>query len=141
VPQARHQTNRIGNVQVPFMPSLLPERGFTFYTRSIVMWNKPTARELRKLPGLRGTEDIPAKDKIIHIRFFFGASSWYAAEFDGGDTFFGFVVLNGDWQCAEWGYFSLAELDEIVFLGMEVGRDVYWKPVAAGNIETLRGRL
>jgi hypothetical protein len=105
------------------------------------MWNKPTARELGRLPRLYGTETTSAKDKVIHMRFFFGASSWYAAEFDGEDTFFGFVVLNGDWQYAEWGYFSLAELDEIAFLGMEVDRDLHWKPVAAGNIETLRGRL
>ncbi len=40
-------------------------------------------------------------------------SDWYVAEFDGDDTFLGYVILNGDYQCAEWGYFSFSELKEV----------------------------
>ena len=105
------------------------------------MGNKPSARDLQRIPRLYASEDAPAREKIIRMHFFFGHSDWYAAEFDGEDTFFGFVMLNADWQCAEWGYFNLAELDETAFLGMEVDRDTYWKPIATGNIETLRGWL
>ncbi|XXJ18883.1 DUF2958 domain-containing protein [Desulfovibrio caledoniensis] len=66
-----------------------------------------------RMPRLYETEDTPAEEKLIWIHFFMGESHWYAAEFDGKDTFFGFSVLNGDMQNAEWGYFSLAELIEL----------------------------
>lgn len=102
------------------------------------MWNKPTAKELARLPRLYETEGIAAEDKVIVMHFFFGSCDWYAAEFDGVDTFLGFVILNGDLQCAEWGYFSLAELDEINFTGFQVDRDLYWQPCPAGRIERIK---
>lgn len=80
---------------------------------------------LGKLPGLYETEHLDCKDKIIHMHFFIGGCSWYIAEFDGKDTFFGFVNLN-DPVNVEWGYFTLSELDEINLNGVEVARDMYW---------------
>ena len=102
------------------------------------MWNRPTDAELRELPPLYGTESVPAPDKIIGMHFFFGSCDWYAVEFDGDGLFFGFVVLNGDLQCAEWGYFSLSELMDISIHGMEVDRDLYWKPAPAGVIDAIK---
>lgn len=102
------------------------------------MWNKPTAEELARLPHLYETESTAAADKPIVMHFFFGSCDWYVAEFDGDDTFFGFAVLNGDLQCAEWGYFSLAELDELRFNGFEVDCDLYWQSRPAGRIERIK---
>jgi hypothetical protein len=42
------------------------------------------------------------------------------AEYDGDDVFFGFVVLNGDTDNAEWGYFSFSELKALRVGFMEV---------------------
>ena len=60
----------------------------------------------RKLPPLRATSQ--EKDPMVICKFFFPDFhwTWYAIEFDGEDTFFGFV--DGDFP--ELGYFSLSEL-------------------------------
>lgn len=77
------------------------------------MWNIPAKSRLDKIPRLYETESIPSQDKLIYLHFFIGGSDWFVAEYDGDDTFFGYVVLNGDHQCAEWGYFSFSELKKI----------------------------
>jgi hypothetical protein len=62
------------------------------------MWNMPSQSRLDKIPRLYETEHIATQDKLIYLHFFIGGSDykqWYAAEFDGDDIFFGFVVLNG----------------------------------------------
>ena len=81
------------------------------------MWNIPQQSRLDKIPRLYETESVPVQDKLIYLHFFIGGSDWFAAEFDGDDTFFGYVVLNGDYQCAEWGYFSFSELKEVKVAG------------------------
>ena len=91
------------------------------------MWNKPSQEQLGKVPGLYQTENVELEDKIIAMHFFMGGCDWYVAEYDGEDIFFGFVNLN-DPQNAEWGYFSLKELDEINIKGMEVDNDLHWQP-------------
>ena len=105
------------------------------------MWNAPTIQELAGIPPLYQTENIPNRQKIIHMHFFLGASDWFVVEYDGDDTFFGFVILNDDEVNAEWGYFSLSELLEVCFLGFEVDRDIYWEPVLAGDVTVLRGLI
>lgn len=104
------------------------------------MWNAPTARELSRIPGLYQNEHVPVTDKIIYMHFFIRGCDWYAAEFDGNDLFFGYVVLNGDMDNAEWGYFSLAELRSVNIRGMEIDRDLYWKPVPFADIPGIGGK-
>ena len=41
-------------------------------------------------------------------RSFTGGCDWYITEFDGDDLFFGFAILNSDYEMAEWGYISFA---------------------------------
>lgn len=90
------------------------------------MWNKPDEKRLATLPKLYATENIPTEDKIVHLHFFIGGSDWYAVEFDGEDTFFGYAILNNDFHNAEWGYFSLKELDDLkVPVRMQVGGKDY----------------
>jgi len=114
------------------------------------MWNIPSEEELSKIPKLYVTEDVSAKEKIIHMHFFLGGSDWYIAEFDGEDSFFGFVCLNGWKDCAEWGYISFKELKElqvkqpilvdgvrkVVYL--EVECDEYWDARKAKDVELIR---
>lgn len=101
------------------------------------MWNKPTAEELAQLPKLYETERIPTRDKIVHMHFFIGGCDWYVMEFDGEDTFFCFAILHDDLECAELGYVSLAEMEEININGLEIDRDLYWKPVPLCEVERI----
>lgn len=103
------------------------------------MWNTPTKEQLAKIPHLYETEHIPVREKHIHLHFFFGNSSWYVAEFDGHDIFWGFCILNGDTINAEWGYFSFIELQMMDFYGaVEVECDGHWQVKTAFDVEKIR---
>lgn len=102
------------------------------------MWNKPSEAQLQKLPRLYETENVPAKDKMIPMHFFIGGSDWYATEYCPEDKlFFGFAILNEDYEMAEWGYFSLQELSELKVSFLEVDRDLHWEPRKAVEVEKI----
>lgn len=98
------------------------------------MWNTPSSHELAAIPRLYSTTSIPARDKVIRMHFFLASYDWYVVEFDGRDTFMGFVAVHGDPASSEWGYFSLSELCAISLNGMEVDRDLHWEPATAGKL-------
>lgn len=103
------------------------------------MWNKPNKDELLQLPAFYTTEHVPLKEKVIHLHFFIGGCDWYAAEYNPeSQTFFGFAILNDDLEMAEWGYFSLEELDQIKIQFLEVDRDLHFSPVKSIDIERIR---
>jgi hypothetical protein len=84
-----------------------------------------------KLPPLYAVEKQP--DPIVQAKFFTpdGHWTWYAIEFDGDDTFFGYVV--GDFP--ELGYFSLSELETTRGrLGLRVERDRHFEPVPLSRV-------
>ncbi len=67
--------------------------------------------------------------------FFIGGSDWYILEWDGQDTLWGYVILNGDLQNAEYGYTSLSELHSIranKFIGVEL--DFYFTPTTIAEL-------
>ena len=101
------------------------------------MWNEPTPKQLAKLPKLHETGNTPTEEIIIYLHFFIGGSDWDVSEFDGKDRFFGYVVLNNDYQNAEWGYFSLSELKLISVNGIEIDNDLHWEPCEAGKVENI----
>ena len=103
------------------------------------MINEPTEEQLAKVPGLYSTEHISIQDKIIHAHFFIGESHWFLTEFDKQDLAFGFVILNGDFEMAEWGFFSFEELKSINILDVfQVECDVFWKPKPTKDVELIR---
>ena len=75
------------------------------------MWNKPSNKRLNQLPSLYSTQDIPLEQKEVWIHFYICGSDWWAVEFDheGGDLFFGFVILNNDHQNSECSYRALGQ--------------------------------
>jgi hypothetical protein len=102
------------------------------------MWNAPSKRQLSTLPRLYQTEAVALKDKIIHLHFFIGGCDWFIAEFDGDDLFFGFTILNQDYQNAEWGYISFGELKSIKVQGwLEIDRDIHWKVRPAKEVDLI----
>lgn len=101
------------------------------------MWNPPTKDELAALPALYSTDGNPLEEKVIHMHFFLGDSDWYVAECDPETRIcFGFVILNGDHEMAEWGYFDLDELKKLQQGPFQVDRDLWWQPRQFKEIET-----
>lgn len=90
------------------------------------MWAKPTKEQLEKVPKLYAQDGKHTADKLLYLHFFVGACDWYVTEFDRDDTFFGFAILGGDSQNAEWGYISYNELKEIK-TPFEVDTDKHWE--------------
>lgn len=80
-----------------------------------------------QLPPLGDTEGIPLASKVAYVKYFTPDSNWtwYGCEFDGLDTFFGYV----QGMESEWGYFSLEELSSVRGpLGLSVERDLAFSP-------------
>ena len=71
------------------------------------MWNTPD-RVLDKTPCRYETENVAEGDKLICLYCFLGGCDWFIAEYDGDDTFFGFAIINSDYEMAEWRYISFA---------------------------------
>ncbi len=104
------------------------------------MWNVPTNERLAKIPRSYATENVPIKDKKIYLHFFIGGCDWYICEYDGHDTFFGFCILNSDYQNAEWGYVSFSELKSIKIDGcleIDCVLEEYWEITKASEIEKI----
>ena len=106
------------------------------------MWSKPSKDELERIPPLYSSEDTPAEDKIIYGHFFLGGSDWYITEYDPVERiFFGYAILNEDYDNAEWGYISFDELLDLkVGPGFEADWDRYWKPKKAREVDRISHR-
>ena len=103
------------------------------------MWNEPTKEQLAGIPRLYETEDISPEKKMVYLHFFLGGSNWYIAEYDGEDTFFGYAILNGDTEMAEWGYVSFRELKELkIPPGFEVDCDLFWEVKKASLVDNIK---
>jgi hypothetical protein len=65
----------------------------------------------KKLPALYSQENKKPEDVKVIVKFFdpMGAWTWYATEYDGKDTFFGYVRGHE----AELGHFALSDLVSI----------------------------
>ena len=106
------------------------------------MINIPTREQLQQLPRLYETENIPPEDKVVHLHFQVDQCHWWVMEYDGKDTFFGFVLLHGWSQYAEFGYFTLSELLEIKVSGcIEIVNDPFWIPRAAKDVGLMQDTL
>ena len=103
------------------------------------MWNEPSPGDLDKLPPLYATEHVDWPEKIIREHFFLGGCDWFMVEYDAADRiFFGFAILHRDLANAEWGYVNLNELCTVNVGGIEVDRDLHWKPRRADQVELIR---
>ena len=102
------------------------------------MWNEPTKEQLDNIPRFNETNNIPLLGKLIYLHFFIHDNDWYIAEYDGGDLFWGFVILKHDYRNAEWDYISFQELQEMNINGIEVDCEINWQPWPAGEIYKIK---
>tara|TARA_R110000824_G_scaffold196246_4_gene379420 strand:+ start:3202 stop:3510 length:309 start_codon:yes stop_codon:yes gene_type:complete len=94
-------------------------------------------KELKKtIPVLYAQEDN-GEDATVHAHYFnpYGRGEWWVLEYDGEDTFFGYVDLG----FPELGYFYLSELENarIDFMGypMALERDLHFTTTTLGAIK------
>jgi hypothetical protein len=102
----------------------------------VTVWNIPSEERLSRIPRIKETEPIPLRDKLVHLHFFMGGCDWYVVEYDGENLFFGYAILNNDYDNAEWGYVSFQELKRINISGIEVDceKEEFWDMRKAGEI-------
>ncbi|MDO9186925.1 MAG: strawberry notch C-terminal domain-containing protein [Bacteroidia bacterium] len=77
---------------------------------------------------------------VAKAHFFIGGSDWYVLEWDGQDTIYGYAILNGDTQNAEYGYTSLKEIQSVrinKMFGVEL--DFYFIPKPMNIIIKTKG--
>lgn len=104
------------------------------------MINTPTFEQLRKIPPIFSTQHVPLEFKQVFIHFSILNSHFLGCEFDGVDTFFGYVLYNGDLHGkGALGYFSLSELQELRAGGLlEVENDPFWEVRSLEDIELVQ---
>jgi hypothetical protein len=78
-------------------------------------------RQLEKCPKLGATDGMNEHPAIFH--YFCGSTDIYVCEFDGENEMFGFTILNGDLENAEWGHINLSEILDISLMNI----DYYFK--------------
>jgi hypothetical protein len=114
---------------------LLPKIYFLGKQRKGVKIMQLLTKEITtKLPALYTQEN--EEDPLVICKFFavWTKWTWYGIEFDGKDTFFGYVA--GDYP--ELGYFTLSELQELKGpMGLSIERDMYFKPIRLSEIKKL----
>lgn len=68
-----------------------------------------------KARAIQGKTEIytPERKHPLAFKYVIGNTSFYISEWDGGDSLFGYTVLNGDTQNSEWGYISLDEVKDL----------------------------
>jgi len=83
-------------------------------------------RKLRQnANGKSYNEETELHDKGF-VHYYIGNSDWYISEIDDDNIGFGFAVLNGDTEMAEFGYINLDEITSLKIGGMiETEIDLY----------------
>ena len=66
---------------------------------------------LKLCPGIGATDGAKEHPCIFH--YFCSSTDIFICEFNGTDEMFGYTILNGDLQNAEWGYTSLSSITKI----------------------------
>ena len=75
-------------------------------------------------------------EAVVYLHYFQGGADWYITEkdVDGGvQQAFGYAILNGDDECAECGYISIAEITRC-----DVELDLYFTPCSLAEIKAKR---
>lgn len=99
-----------------------------------------TKANRKALPALGSTDGDDAAKSVVSFFTPGGSWTWYALEFDGVDTFFGYAVDDTAPWFGELGHFSLAELKSVKGLfGLGIERDRYHTPKTIDEIRAKHG--
>ena len=97
-----------------------------------------TKKILKSLPPIGSQDGTKPPDQMTaYVKFFGGGrGTWFACEFDGDDTFFGYVISPIGPDGDEYGYFSLSDLQKLRLppFGLPIERDRYFTPSRVADI-------
>ena len=130
---------RVQDVGRSMSPDGLASRGAAEPNEGLRRHKLMPAEVRAGMPDLYSTEDVPLEEKVLAAKFFSPYSNWtwYAVEFDGDDTFFGYVEGFEN----EWGNFSLSEIAGATLGGSlpAVERDRGFRPTKFGDLNKSDG--
>ena len=109
----------------PVVAALIPYGQLFVTKRNIPVFQDAILKleiALKLCPKIGATDGAKEHPAIFH--YFFGGTDIYICEFDGEDLMFGYTILNGDLENAEWGYTNLSEIKRIPHLNID-----YYFPV------------
>ena len=89
---------------------------------------------IKRMPKTYDTENQKTDDKIVYLHYFYGGSDWYIVEKDMEEEqlqAFGYAILNGDMEMAEWSYISIEELKST----NKIELDFYFEPIRFGDLK------
>lgn len=89
---------------------------------------------IEKIPGLYKTEVCRLEDKVVHAKFFTPWTNWtwFVIEYDPCERIAWGLVIGHE---AEFGYFSLKEIEEIKGpAGLRIERDLHFKPIVLRDL-------
>jgi hypothetical protein len=105
--------SRVLSSLIPLSQLQVTRKNPEAYADSIEALNE----KVKKIPKLYSGENL--KEHPIALHYFTGGTDIYVTEWDGKDTFFGYTILNGDTQNAEWGYSSLSEIMSVPDMNLD----------------------
>jgi len=94
---------------------------------------KLLTKALRRQLSALYSQEAKGMEAVAYARFFYPDAqwTWYATEFDGQDTFYGYVIG----ICPELGYSCLCELRQVRGgLGLPVERDRFFEPTPLSEL-------
>lgn len=89
---------------------------------------------INKMPKTYQTTKIDTDEKIVYLHYFFGDSDWFIVEKDKEPEqyqAYGYAILNGDYQNAEWGYIDIEALKAT----NKVELDFFFEPIKFGELK------
>ena len=104
----------------PEIAALIPKAQLRFTNENLQEYSdaiKQLVMLLEKCPQIGETDGMKEHPLIFH--YFTGSTDFYICEYDRNNTMFGYAILGGDLQNAEWGYINLSEITDIVPLNIE----------------------
>lgn len=92
-------------------------------------------QSLEEMPQIYETDGSSLHEKILYVKYFLQGTgwTWFGAEWDREDGFFGLVVGLEK----EWGYFYLDQLKtlRVAPLYLPIERDLYFTPKKANELK------
>jgi hypothetical protein len=128
------RTNEIISL-TPEAKRLIPYSQLAATSANIEAYGEPVERlnrTARSIPAIGATDGMKEHPAMLH--YFCGGTDIFICEYDGKDQMFGFTILNGDYEMAEFGYISLSEIRRIAPMNL----DYYWEEQ---SIEAARYKL
>ncbi len=89
---------------IPYIQLFVTRKNLKVFGESL----KRLALALQACPDIGELNN--AKEHPCMFHYFYGGTDIYICEYDKKDTMFGYTILKGDLQNAEWGYTSLSEI-------------------------------